>query len=202
MVGKNKTDFRPNLSNKALEPLFVQKVDNHQLIPCYKRSHTKELLVRAKKATTHTVQPVENKHNWIEHNQKFSSQTCCWSCCNVKNEHFISLFHSKHPSEATKSSLRLKRGTFPSITLPPLPPPPFASTLQRRFRTIAVKSSWKIVFFLQSSFFSFFQLGISCVSVEPWLCTNITVSASRVCWHDLHSRISPDCIPLFLIHPV
>ena len=55
MVGKNKTDFRPNLSNKALEPLLVQKVDNYQLIPCYKRSHTKELLVRAKKATTHAV---------------------------------------------------------------------------------------------------------------------------------------------------
>ena len=74
MVGKIKTDFRPNLSNKALEPLLVQKVDNHQLIPCYKRSHTKELLVRAKKATTHTVQQVKNKHfNWIEHNQKFYS---------------------------------------------------------------------------------------------------------------------------------
>ena len=151
MVGKNKTDFRPNLSNKALEPLFVQMVYSHQLIPCYKRSHTKELLVRAKKATIHAVQPVKNKHNWIEHNQKFYYADMLLIMLKCQKWTFYlpvqsDKFHSKHSSEATKSSLLLS------------PPPPsllrcsarhYAArpAASRRFMTIAVKSSWKICFF-------------------------------------------------------
>ena len=128
---RTRPNLKPNLYNKVLEPLLLQKVDSHQLIPCYKRSHTKELLVRAKKATTHAVQPVENKHKLIEHNQKFYSANMLLIMLKCQKWTFYlpvqsDKFHSKHPSEATKSSLQLKnfRPRTPlNIPLSYSPPP-------------------------------------------------------------------------------